>query len=392
LEEQGVDLPTLIQEWTLEMSREFHKKLNVTITWEDGSGVKYCNTETEGFWLDFTPPHVVISKKVTPTGVNLYSVEILAEVKDLSEIGHVTLYHDTHGGWDVVFMTPIPNGSYYFAELTDLPGQFNLSYVIEASDILNNVGTTDLQWIIVEPIRTILGEESSILAKSGDFISSTFYAETSQIYYLILSGDTQLIDSIEINVTYLDTMEQAFPTVYYFQEASAQRKIIPFELSSADIILSMTIPNDSYDFVFSYVWITLTEVTGNNFQGRMTDEIRVKGLQWFAFNGTYFIVDYNGSSPLVVYGEVYSFNWTFLGKFTVSDVQAIQENGTYYVIIWATLRTGSYGISLTTELPTDTYDSYYEAAGVTYWGDPIFIVILTFITLIPVAMNRKRKR
>ncbi|MFX0207255.1 MAG: VWA domain-containing protein, partial [Candidatus Hodarchaeota archaeon] len=173
LEEQGVDLPTLIQEWTLEMSREFHKKLNVTITWEDGSGAKYRNTETEGFWLDFTPPYVVVSKKVTPTGVNLYSVEILAEVKDLSEIGHVTLYHNAYGGWDVVFMTPIPNGSYYFAELTDLPGQFNLTYVIEASDILNNVGTTDAQWIIVEPVRTVLGEESSVLAKSGDFISST---------------------------------------------------------------------------------------------------------------------------------------------------------------------------------------------------------------------------
>ena len=392
LEEQGIDLPTLIQEWTLEMSREYHKKLNITVTWEDGAGAEYRNTQTEGFWLDFTSPYVVISEKVTPTGVNLYSVEILAEVTDISEIGHVTLlYRDVEGKWDVVSMTPIPNGSYYFAELTDLPGQFNLTYAIEASDILNNVGTTDPQWIIVEPIRTILGEESSILAKSGDFISSIFYAERSQTYYLILSGDTQLIDSIEVNVTYLDTMAQVFPAGYYFQQASTQRKIIRFELSSADIVLSMTIPNTDYDFVFSYVWITLTEVTGTNFQGQITDEIRVQGLQWFAFNGTYFVVDYNGSSPLVVYGEVYSSNWTFLGKFAISDAQAIQENGTYNIIIWATLRTGSYGISLTTELPTNTYDSYYDAAGV-YWGGPIFAITMTFVTLIPLGINRKRKR
>ncbi|MFW9904665.1 MAG: VWA domain-containing protein [Candidatus Thorarchaeota archaeon] len=392
LEQQGIDLPTLIQEWTLEMSREYHKNLNVTITWEDGSGTKYRNTETEGFWLDFTPPYVVISEKVTPTGSNLNSVEILAEVKDSSDINHVTLYHNAFGGWDVVLMTPIPNSSYYFTEITNLPSQFNLTYFIESSDILNNVGTTDPQWIIVEPVRTVLGEESSFLAKPGDFVSSTFYAETSQTYYLILSGDTELLNSVIVNVTYLDTMEQELPTSSYIQQASIIRKIMLFELSSADIALSMTIPNDGYDFILSYVWVTLTEVTGNNFQGQITDKIRVQGLQWFASNGTYFIVDYNGSSPLVVYGEVYYSNWTFLGKFTAVDEQAILENGTYYIIIWATLRTGGYGISLTTELPTKTYDSYYEAAtGISYWGGATFAVIMTLITFIPLSINRRRK-
>ncbi|MHA2203731.1 MAG: vWA domain-containing protein [Candidatus Hodarchaeales archaeon] len=394
LEEQGVDLPSLIQEWTLEMSREYRKKLNVTITWQDGEGVEYRNTVTEGFWLDFAFPSVVISETVAPTGTNVYSVEIIAKVTDLSEIGHVTLYHNADGGWDVVYMNRLSNSSYYYAELTNIPGQYNLTYFIEASDILNNVGTTSENWIIVQSTHIVIGEENSVWAESGEQIFSIFSVDTSQTYYLILSGEEE-INSIIVNIAHLGSTEQQEPVTSYFQEVGQYvRKIIPFELSPANITLNMTIPLDLGDFVFSYVWITLTEVTGENYQGKITEEIRVQGLQWDASDETYFIVDYNGSSPLVIYVEVYSSDWRYLGKFTALEEHLNEDEDTYFVIIWATQRTGSYGISLSTEPPSipDTYDTYYEASGATFWGgSPLFAVMLTIAILISLVIIRRRK-
>ncbi|MFX1518233.1 MAG: VWA domain-containing protein, partial [Promethearchaeota archaeon] len=393
LEQQGVDLPALIQEWTLEMSREYYKKLNVTITWQDGTGVEYRNTKTEGFWLDFTFPSVVISEKVTPIEINVYSVEIIAEVRDISEISHVTLYHNAYGGWQVVYMTPLPNSSYYFVELTNLPGQYNLTYSIEASDIFNNVGTTSQYWLIVEPTRVVTGEKNTVWVESGDQIVVMYLAKMPQTYYLILSGDEQ-INSIIVNIVYPGTEQQQPPASYYFQETTTWRKIIPFTHSPADIILNMTIPSDLGDFTFSYVWITLTEVTGENYRGVITEKIRVQGLQWNGINGSSFIVVHNASSPLVVHGEVYFSNWTYIGEFSVIESLLISKNDTYFVLVWAKVRTGEYRISAPFGPPdiTDTYHAGdYASAGALWGSSALTAVILTCITLTFFSIIVKRR-
>ncbi|MFX0013865.1 MAG: VWA domain-containing protein [Promethearchaeota archaeon] len=393
LEQQGIDLPTLIQEWTIEMSREYRKELNITVTWRDGEGTYYRNTKTEGFWLDFAFPSIIISEKVTATGIASFSVEILAEVVDFSPISYVTLYHTAYGSWGVAYMTPIPDSSYYLTELLNVPGQHNLTYYIEASDILRNVGSTSEQWFIVEPTRVVVGEQNTIFVESGEQIFSSFTPEILENYYLILSGEEQ-IDSIEVSITYVGSAEPFYKdySSTHFQNVSDTvfRKIFTFSLTTDPLSLNMTIPLDLDDFTFSYVWIKLIEVTGENYNGKMTEKIRVQGLEWLASNESYFIVDYNASSPLVVYGEVYSTDWLYIGHFSVIDEFFISENATYYVIIWAIIREGEYGISLTTEAP-DVTDSYYAAEGAYLWdGSPIAAVMLTFLSLVGISIIVRR--
>ncbi|UCE12829.1 MAG: VWA domain-containing protein [Candidatus Heimdallarchaeota archaeon] len=392
LEKQGIDLPSIIEEWTLELGREYSQDLNVTITWEDGSGTLYRNSEDESFWLDTTFPSIIVSEQISATGIDLFSVEILAEATDFSEILYVTLYHNAYGSWEVVSMESLPNSSYYVAELSNVPGQYNLSYFIEASDILHNVGATANQWVIVEPISVSVGEENTLLAEAGDQIFTTLDTDETKSHYLVISGES-VIDSIIVNIVYSGTSEAYIPTTFYYQNVTNElwRKIFPLDLSQGVHTLNMTIPFNSNNFTFSYVWITLGGVSGDSYQGSMTEDFRVKGLRWFASNGTYFEVDYDPSSPLVVLGEVYSTDWSFLGQFSVNDDYAITKNDTYFVIIWATLRTGDYAILLSTE-PTDVTDPYHNGEDIAAISSGLLIPIIGLGFLVFLSHNlRKRK-
>ncbi|MHA2328539.1 MAG: vWA domain-containing protein, partial [Candidatus Hodarchaeales archaeon] len=389
LEDQGIDLPKIIEEWTLELGREFYQEMVVTITWQDGTNTQYRNSGTESFWLDTTFPSIIISEKITASGIDLFTVEFLAEVSDFSDILFVTLYHNAYDSWDVASMTPLVNSSYYLAELTNVPLDYNLSYSIEAADILHNSGETPEQWLIVEPTRVVVGEKNTILAEPNDQVFSSFNAEETNQFYLILSGE-EVIDSIIVKIVYPGSSEQLTPSENYFQNVSATnwRKIFPLDFLPGIHTVNMTIPSDLDNFTFSYVWTTLSEAAGEDFTGKMTEEIRVQGLQWEATNGTYFSVKYNGSSPLVVLGEVYSTDWVFLGSFSVLDDLSITKNNTYYVIIWATLRTGDYSILLTTERFTNT-DSYYAPTMAAIPGLE-YIVVLCLIGLSQIPRRRRK--
>lgn len=391
LEKQGIDLPAIIEEWTLELGREYSQDLNVTITWEDGSGTLYRNSEFESFWLDSTFPSIIVSEQISVTGINLFSVEILAEANDFSEILYVALYHNAYGSWEVISMESLPNSSYYVAELSNVPGQYNLSYFIEASDILHNVGTTADQWVIVEPISVSVGEKNTILAEAGDQFLTTFSTEETKTYYLVLSGEN-VVNTIIVNIVYSGSSEVHTPTDYHFQNVTNElwRKIFPLDLSQGVHTLNMTIPFDSNNFTFSYVWITLDGVSGDSYQGSMTENIRIKGLQWYASNGSFFEVDYDPSSPLVVSGEVYSNDWMFLGRFSVNEDYAIRKNSTYFVVIWATLRTGEYTILLSTE-PTNVTDPYHNGEAAASIEILVSVLGLSFLGIFP-QITRKRKK
>jgi hypothetical protein len=156
----------------------------------------------------------------------------------------------------------------------------------------------------------------------------------------------------------------------------------------------MTIPQDQSNFTFSYVWLTLTDMSDSSigtFSGTMDEKIRVKGLKWFAMNGTYFSMVFDSQSPLVTIGEVYTTNWVFIGKFSATSSFLISENATYYLVIWATLRTGDYAVYLNTEALTtdDPYRDYKETA----IGYSSYITIIGLISLLFISKrSRWRKK
>ncbi|MFX0085763.1 MAG: VWA domain-containing protein [Candidatus Hodarchaeota archaeon] len=393
LQNQGIDLPDIIEEWTLELGREFFYEFNFTITWEDGLGNQYRNFAIEPFWLDLTFPSITVSENVKTIGLDLYNVEILATVDDFSAISFVNLYHNAEGSWSFMSMNPLPNSTNYLAEIINIPGGYNLSYSVEASDVLRNIGKTIDFWLIVEPPKMTIGQKTTIWAEPYDQVFSRIAFENNTVHYLILSGPKD-IDSIIVNIIYPGSSDQSNPTVKYTQNVSSAvwRKIFPIEFTTGIHFLNMTIPQVQNNFSFSYVWLTLTDMSDSpidTFSGIMTEKIRVKGLKWLAINETYFSLVFDYQSPLVAIGEVYTTEWTFLGQFSATFSFLIPKNATYHIIIWATLRTGEYKVYLNTEALTtdDPYRDYYQS-GIGYSSS---IPILALISLLFISRRANRR-
>ncbi|MFW9778042.1 MAG: VWA domain-containing protein [Candidatus Heimdallarchaeota archaeon] len=395
MEAEGIDLPTLIEEWTIELGREYHKQMKIIVTWEDGVPTTYTNNKIVEFWLDLTFPSIIISPKIIPTGEGIYSVELLAEVTDFSPISFVTLYHDATGPWSSIFMTPISNISYWVAQIDNLPEGKNLSYSITSSDILKNVGSTPTQWLIVEPPRHKIGEEITIWAQKNDIIFSRFDSEASGVYHLILSGSDQ-IKSLFVDIRSDDDSSSVGPDLNVVQNVSSSkwRRVYSFSLDIRLYELNISVPATVGNFSFSYVWVTLDNMTEEVFTGEMTEKIRVYGLQWDLTNGTYLNIQMDTGSPLVIYGEVYDDEWQYIGRFTVAESLLVIENRTYYVVIWATLRTGEFQIVLS-EIPVVDTDPYYYPSATAFGGPtsfPEWIFLFFGLWCLYTTSRNKKKR
>ncbi len=394
MESEGIDLPDLIEEWTLELGREFSQDFNVVITWEDSSANSYRNSAIETFWLDLTFPSIIVSENVKTTGINQYSVEILVSVSDFSPISFVNLYHNG-GGLNPLHMSLLPNSSLYLAEIENLASGYNLSYFIESSDALKNVGKTNDYWMIVETPKLAIGQKTTIWAESKDQIFSEIIFTSNLIHYLILSGPAD-INSILVNIAYPGDTNQVRIVSEYSQNVSSNvwRNIFPIKFTSGSHIVNLTIPEDKGNFSFSYVWLTLENMgstTDDHFTGEMTDKIRVEGLKWYGENGSYINMILDSQTPLVTLGEVYTTNWEFLGQFSAASSFNITENSTYYILVWATLRTGEYIVSVdSSSLTTD--DPYYNPTATGRGAATGFNGYIIFLALIGLSLTRKLSR
>jgi hypothetical protein len=395
MQSEGTDLPDLIEEWTLELGREFSQDFNLEITWEDGLGVSYRNSAIETFWLDLTYPSVVVSENVKTTGLNQYSVEILAIVSDFSAISFVNLYYSVADRTGVIPMILLPNQTLYLAEIENLRSGENLSYFIESSDVLKNVGKTKNYWMLVETPKLVIGQEIIIWAESKDQIFSEIAFTEDTKHYLILSGPKE-ITSLLVSIIYPGTTNQVHPGSGYSQNVTTNkwRNFFPIEFTSGSHFLNITIPDDKGNFSLSYVWLTLENMgntTDDHFTGEMTDKIRVGGLKWYAEKGFYFNMFLESQTPLVTLGEIYTTNWEFLGLFSAVSSYNITENTTYYILIWATLRVGEYIVSVDSQMFVID-DPYYYPADYAGSGAIGFTVYIIFLALVGFALTRKLTR
>ena len=393
LESEGINLPSIIQEWTLELAREYYREIDLTVVWQDETGKIYFNKQTSSFWLDFSPPSAIISETISPTGMNQYSVDFLIDVDDISPISFVNLYHNAYGSWEVDFLTPIENTSYYHIELQNVAGDVNLSYLVESSDNLQNIGRTSVFWIIVEPKFDAVGEEVAIWAETDDQVFSNVKVTQSGTYYYILSGPAD-INMVTMSFIEIDTNETNFALQedYFNVSSSYWRKIFRFSLNPGDHAVTLSIPSDSGNFTMSYVWVILDKPVDEYFSGSMTDTVRVYGVEWQATNGTYFSFNNEQYSPLVLIAEVYTSNWERVSTFVVTESLMVPKNDTYFILIWATLRTGDFIIQNTEYPPDSTFDPYYtQAQGAIFFPNVIFILAIMVSLTIFSRKERKQK-
>ncbi len=396
LELEGISLPRIIEEWTLELGRELYLSFNLTAYWRDDGNNEFFNSKVESFWLDFAPPSVIISKTITPTGIDVFSLDFYITVEDISPIGSVTFFHDSHGTIKSEVLTPIVNTSIYFFTLQDLSGGLNVSYFVKSSDVLRNSAFTPIFWTIVEPKVDSFGEEVTFVVEINKTLFSNIKIEYGGLYHFILSGVSSL-DQIEMQLNARATNNTVNPTQTKYMEISTSldHKIFLFDLAADTYAITLNIPSLLANKSLSYVWLNLIQPSGTRFSGTMNDLIRVYGLEWSAANGTYLSFDNPPSSPLVLRAEVYNSEWELVSIFNVGGSHQINGTGTYYVLIWATLRQGDFIVQLTEETPFTTDDPYY-----TYTNPPnatgagfteAFAILFSTLITLSILTRKKRK-
>ncbi len=383
-----VNLPKLIEEWTLELSREYSSYLDVDVSWNEDENF-FKNSERAHYWMDFSAPGIVYFDKILPREDNLYDVQIFAEVSDHSEISNVVLCHNGAGNWVSQVMNFNNETNLYDTVITGLAFETNLSFYIEASDEFKNLGVTSDFWLIVSLQTRELGEIVKLPVTSEESIVSLIEPEKNQELYLIIYGKS-IIEDITVNLMENENQTIILPSsdiTTNCNGSDSYRRILQYSVEEAQLKINLTLPYlESYSLL-EYVWLSPIVVEGPEYDNNMDNKIRTHLYEWTLTEG-YLAIDYTPSSDLVVFGEVYHSNWTYIGNFSVLSACKL-PNGTYFIIIRATLREGSYRVIID-DNPPNISDWYYAYGS----ASPGFslISVLAIFSLMGKLMQKKRRK
>ncbi|MFX1254163.1 MAG: VWA domain-containing protein [Promethearchaeota archaeon] len=391
-----ITLPELIQEWTLERSREYFHWLSVNTTWSDGALALFTNSAKVSFWMDLAAPSIIHYERVIQKAGGLHDVQILAEVRDISEISNVILYHDVHGFWAVEPMLYDNSSELYVVTLPNVPVGYNLTFFIEATDVLKNSGSSPEYWMIIETLTHSLGETATALLNSGELETTLFRPLSSMSVYLWMFCEPAA--NIDVNLTRTtdpnSVITPELDIILDLGNESRKTLLFKFSLSIDDYLLTIAAPEAiSESLMIKYTWLTTISLANQSVTNSMSDNIRKHLYRWTLHEEWYLFVDYTPYSDLVVYGEVFYENWTYIGNITVSNDVQLQP-GNYYVLIHGVLRTGEYRLILSPD-PSNIDDGYYMDAFKTTnaTNAPGFFLILCSLFLIAlVLVKKKRKR
>jgi hypothetical protein len=405
--EVPISLPEIIQEWTIELSREYSNWLIVDVEWQDMDGQEFYNSSKAHFWLDFSYPSIVYYEKVVPSGPDVVDIHLYAEVLDFSPIAHVSVYHNGYdatlrmytessnrgggarGTWNVNQMEYDNSTSLYFTTITGLSRGYNLSFFFEAADILKNAGKSPHYWIIADYQTKQWGEKTITPITNGESLYSLIEFQTDEPAFLVLTGEFDL-SSVSTLLTSED--EQSFlaysDKTIRKSESNDSYRILEYSLTEGSYFLNLTMPISTENKLttLEYTWVQATSLSNQSMSATMDEKVRVHFYKWIVDNDTNIVVAYTPESDLVVRGSVFHANWSYIGDFSVIDAIPLAA-GSYYVLIEAKLRTGSYEVILTDEVPNIS-DRYYATATP---GFELYFTITAFLILGLFIHFRRRK-
>lgn len=405
--ETPITLPELIQEWTLELSREHSNWFTVDLTWIDLDGKMLKTTNKTHFWLDLSFPSLTYYEKVIPAGNDLFDVYFYIEALDFSPISYVALYHNgyltssistftsnrgggTRGSWSVNQMEYDNTTSLYSTVINGLPREYNLSFFFESADILSNFGKTDTYWMLVDYQAKFIGERTILPVSPGESIVTLITVENDDSFMLWLTSEENLTDiSIGLNPSGGETHTGVLAISDLerdFEDTQKHYRVLEYSLTLKPYVLNISVPETYMNsFTLEFTWLQSNALENDSITASMTDQVKTHLYRWTISETIHLVVDYTPYSDLVVRGYVFHGNWSYVGTFSVSEALNITE-GTYYVMIDTHLRTGEYRVILTNDLQ-DINDHYYKAE---YANGFQFIVIV--FTLLSLCIFGKRSR
>lgn len=399
-----INLPELIESWTLEMVREYFVNLDVNISWTENiiEGDEYHSTElTKEIIIDLAPPSITVSTLSNNIVDTEYELEIYATIMDVSGIAQVNMYYtyDLLTGpfdptWHFRILTDAIGNTYY-TTLDNLEEGDKVSFYIEAMDDLSNVGLTDIFNITIALNPVSLGSIVEFLFTADNSTRSLGFNFTDFYYYYGYTSDPNIgylwIESDQNLIITLDASDFIVTVLY----SDPTNKIFRINKSSTTDLFLASIQGDASNSSIKVKWTIMNEILDFDYFDHdkpiITETRRTllfhAHLEISAGSGYFTLIPYD--TELVAFVTIFESDWTLVD--TVGTYENIElTNGEYYFWVEQIVRSGAFALYYGPEEVTDG-DPYYRTYG--NQASIPYGVLLTSLLIIGVFVTlRKRKK
>ncbi len=399
-----VDLPELIESWTLELVREYFVDLNVNISWTElpkGDPI-YNSTElSEVILIDLATPTITVSTISNNIIDTEYELEIYATIKDISGIAQVNMYYtfDSLTGpydptWHFMILTDVI-GSTYYTTLDNLEEGDKVSFYIEAMDDLSNVGLTVIYNITIALNPVSLGSIVEFLFTEDNSTRNISFNFTDPNYYYNFNSDPDMgylwIESDQSLIVTFDASDFLVTTLY----TGPTNKIFRINKTSVTDLFIASIQGDTSNSTIKVKWTILDDILDFDYfdyDKPIIDEIRRTTLfhahlSISGGSGFFTLIPYD--PELVALVTIFDSDWTIVD--TVGTYENIElTNGEYYFWVEQVVRSGAFALYYGPEEVTNGDPYYREYANQT--SIPYGVLFSSFVLLGVFVTLRKRKK
>lgn len=403
--EEPMDLPELIEHWTLEMVREFFVNLTATIHWIETDPINgdeaFTTTESMNLLVDLAPPSITVSSIINPDEQGDFELEVYAKPFDLSGIEQVNIYWTDdlfdpgEPNWHFEILEDKINQTYY-KTFTNLQVNDIISFYIEASDKVRNVGKTVIYNQTITLESKSLGTITEFYLLADDTIRTIFF-DYSPIYEMPTNtyGYLRILTQEELDYNFLDQTNFEYTEVY----VDENQTVYQIEGLSTTENFALQISGDESSSSIKIEWTYNDQTTQNQLEyvsWELTEFVRT-----ILIEVTISSADEGGylqgiplDSELVFRIQLFDEDWNALGTFT--PFQAIEvEEGAYFVWIEQINRFGDFSLPFSEDEPTENTDPYYTVtegtvmSGIPFLSFCIFGILALFSLLL---RNKKRRK
>ncbi len=394
--EDPMDIPELIESWTLSLTREYFVYLYANVSWTElalGGPYDYSTQESLYVLIDIAPPSITVSYLINEELDGEFFIDISITPKDISGIltaGFYWTFDDLTGGpeptWHFTTLTD-PIGDTYVETFTDLEEGERISFYIIAIDNMNNIGQTWIYnvTIIIEP-KTLGSTTSVVFLSDGSTKKVYFDMDVHSTCYLWMETKES------ITVDFAPMSDFTFSEVYSDENGT----IFSVQKLSSNTILEVILSGDTTEDAIELNWNTATFVLSANFpynQWTLDSEytnILINTTVTSSDTGFLAIIMY--SSELIVVAHVYNDQWEKMGK-VIPGKPLELATGTYFVWVERIIRDGYFGLYFGEDPPLED-DPYYELGVTKAQGVPmlaILPIILMSLGLLTFIGVKRRK-
>ncbi len=375
--EDPMDIPELIESWTLSLAREYFVYLYANVSWTEltaRGNYDYSTQESLYVLIDIAPPSITVSYLINEEPDGEFFIDISITPKDISGIftaGFYWTFDDLTGGpaptWHFTTLTS-PIGGTYVETFADLEEGERMSFYSIAIDNLNNIGQTWIYnvTIIIEP-KTLGSTTSVVFLTDGSTKKVYFDMDIYTTCYLWMETK----ESIAID--FAPTSDFTVSEVYSDENGT----IYSVQKLSSNTILEMILSGDTTEDAIELNWNTDTFVLPADFpyyQWTLSSEYTNKLINTTVISSdTAFLAIIMYSSELIVVAHVYNDLWEKMGE-VIPGKPLELATGTYFVWVERIIREGYFGLYYGEDPPLDD-DPYYDLGATLSNGLPIFAIL-----------------